>query len=384
MRKPRVVDLFSGVGGFSLGAHAAGFTTTLAVDIDKDLTSCFHDNFPHTPLLIGDLSRLDPRRVIKSAGMSVGDVDLVVGGPPCQGFSYIGKRNPGDRRNRLIKHFFRFVSFSQPAYFVMENVPGLLSPEFEPVLRKGVETIKSWYDVVGPILVDAADFGAATRRKRTLVIGSRRDRTTAVTEADIPRTGSRVSPTVSEAIMDLPSLSSARAESDGRSWAQYRNHQEPAVIGEYAQKARAAPPLGLGNDYIREKWQCGLVSGFESTAHTQAVLRRFESVPPGKRDEISTCPRLAWDRQCPTLRAGTGKDRGSYQAVRPIHPSENRVITVREAARLQGFPDWFLFHPTKWHSFRMIGNSVSPYLAERILTVIHRALDDRLEGGISA
>jgi len=87
-------------------------------------------------------------------------------------------------------------------------------------------------------------------------------------------------------------------------------------------------------------------------------------------DKVSKFPRLSWDGLCPTLRAGTDSSRGSYQAVRPIHPDKNRVITPREAARLQGFPDWFQFSPTKWHSFRQIGNSVSPFVAEAVLDVI--------------
>jgi len=87
-------------------------------------------------------------------------------------------------------------------------------------------------------------------------------------------------------------------------------------------------------------------------------------------DKISKFPRLRWDGLCPTLRAGTDKHKGSYQAVRPIHPDEDRVITPREAARLQGFPDWFQFSPTKWHSFRQIGNSVSPFVGEAVLDVI--------------
>jgi DNA (cytosine-5)-methyltransferase 1 len=94
------------------------------------------------------------------------------------------------------------------------------------------------------------------------------------------------------------------------------------------------------------------------------VIHRFSKVNPGEIDKISRAPRLKLDGFCPTLRAGTGRDRGSYQAVRPIHPNQHRVITPREAARLQGFPDWFQFHETKWHSFRQIGNSVSPIVSE--------------------
>ena len=116
------------------------------------------------------------------------------------------------------------------------------------------------------------------------------------------------------------------------------------------------------------------VSGFLGTVHGAEIAGRYAGVETGKSDPVSKSPRLDLDGFCPTLRAGTGPDRGSFQAVRPLHPTEARVITPREAARLQGFPDWFQFDPTKWHSFRQIGNSVSPILAERIFAVIARAL----------
>jgi DNA (cytosine-5)-methyltransferase 1 len=122
------------------------------------------------------------------------------------------------------------------------------------------------------------------------------------------------------------------------------------------------------------------VSGFLGTQHTAAVTERFAAVAAGKMDKISKFPRLAWNGLCPTIRAGTDHRRGSYQAVRPIHPEENRVITPREAARLQGFPDWFQFSPTKWHSFRQIGNSISPLVAEWLLRVIKLKLTRKSDG----
>ena len=117
------------------------------------------------------------------------------------------------------------------------------------------------------------------------------------------------------------------------------------------------------------------MSGFQSTTHTDAVVKRFRSLAPGGVDRISKMKRLDPNGLCPTIRAGTGSDKGSYQSVRPIHPSADRVITTREAARLQGFPDWFQFHPTKWHSFRQIGNSVSPIVAEAALSVMYEIMD---------
>lgn len=125
-------------------------------------------------------------------------------------------------------------------------------------------------------------------------------------------------------------------------------------------------------------------TGHRPTIHTQGVVDRFARVKQGQVDPVGRHPRLAWEGLCPTLRAGTGADKGSYQAVRPIHPEEDRVITVREAARLQGFPDTHLFHPTVWHSFRMIGNSVSPIMAKAIFSAIaaHLGLPSRADGAV--
>ena len=111
----------------------------------------------------------------------------------------------------------------------------------------------------------------------------------------------------------------------------------------------------------------GRFTGNLRTRHTYEVLMRFSKLPQGGFDRIGRYPRLRWEGLCPTLRAGTGSDRGSYQSVRPVHPEADRVITVREAARLQGFPDRHRFHPTIWHSFRMIGNSVSPFMSAHVL-----------------
>ena len=117
-----------------------------------------------------------------------------------------------------------------------------------------------------------------------------------------------------------------------------------------------------------KRWGTRMGQG-QSLDHAKGLGPRV-IIGQGHMDPIGRHPRLAWNGLCPTLRAGTGSDRGSYQSVRPIHPEENRVITVREAARLQGFPDNHLFHPTVWHSFRMIGNSVSPIMAEAIFSAI--------------
>ena len=364
--KPKIIDLFSGAGGFSLGAHQAGFHSIAAVDIDNDLTVSFTHNFPLTNLILKDIYDLSPSDILKTNGIKKGEIDAVISGPPCQGFSLIGRRRPEDGRNRLISRFFNVMLEIEPKFFIMENVPGILSSFGRDLLNEGLDIVGGRYNIIGPIILDAADYGAATERRRTFVFGYRPEYVDRVSEDDLHVAKSKPV-TVREAIGDLPKLQSGRRSKGGQYWAKYRKNDKSDEFGSYSFNARKEPPDGLGNESIRAAHAKGEISGYQPTAHTQKVVERFANVKPGKTDRVSRCPRLSWGKPCKTLRAGTGKDRGSYQSIRPIHPKENRVITVREAARIQGFPDWFQFHTTKWHSFRMIGNSVSPILAEAIL-----------------
>lgn len=360
---PTIVDLFCGCGGFGLGAELAGFRSVAAIDIDKDLQAAYRSNFPEAKVLQGDVSKMTQ----EAWAFSLGNVrpDGVIGGPPCQGFSRIGKRTKDDPRNSLIGHFFRQVRILQPKFFVMENVEGLLDEGNVESLDAALETLPSRYRVVGPTVVNAAKFGAATVRKRVVVVGYDPDEVDALTVADLEPTGVAAT-TVRDAILDLPSPAPQKLRE--HVWGHYPivDASHPSV-SEYARRMREAPPRGLGWASAVERLAHGQVSGIADTSHTAAVKTRFGATPPGRVEETSRYPRLDWEGLCPTLRAGTGRDRGSFQAMRPIHPSEPRVITVREGARLQGFPDWFSFSPTKWHSFRMIGNSVSPIVAKHLL-----------------
>lgn len=288
-----------------------------------------------------------------------GSVAGIIGGPPCQGFSTMGKRVADDPRNGLIEHFFRLVREIRPKFFLMENVPGLIAPRSRQTIIDALARTDG-YAVVGPLIVDAHDLGAATRRKRVVVLGYDPAFFDPISGDDISSLRSSQSHTVRDAISDIPEPNDKPA----------RAYKKIAKVPAYAARARALPMSGLGSKYARKLLKSGLVSGLQSTVHTEDVIVRFSSVAAGTTDKVSRCRRLAWHEPSPTLRAGTGPDRGSFQAIRPLHPTKHRVISVREGARLQGFPDWFTFHETKWHSFRMIGNSVSPIVAERLLNFI--------------
>ncbi|MDY6991941.1 MAG: DNA cytosine methyltransferase [Pseudomonadota bacterium] len=365
-----IIDLFSGTGGFSLGAHYAGFTDEIAIDIDPILTSSFKTNFPNADILLGDISELNIKDIYKSTNKNWKSLDGIVGGPPCQGYSLIGNRDPSDPRNSLVFHFFRMIKESSPKFFIMENVPGILDPRFLHHLTDGLNLVASKYEILEPLRINAADFGAATSRERVIFIGYRKDYVDPITHNDIRRRMVKKRNTVRTAISDLPLLKNATSDETGQFWAKYTKRQESIKNSPYIYAARKRPISGLADKTARQAHAAKLISGFQPTLHTENVLRRMKDVIPGKHDPISKCPRLSWDGLCPTLRAGTGSDRGSHQSIRPIHPKEDRVITVREAARLQGFPDWFQFHPTIWHSFRMIGNSVSPYISNKLLKLI--------------
>lgn len=350
----KLVDLFCGAGGFSLGAHQAGFQVAAAFDLDPILTASYAFNFPNTDLHLRDVSTLTGAEIERLVG---GKVDGVFGGPPCQGFSSIGRRDVNDPRRDLLQHFFRLVDELRPKFFVMENVRGLAYKDVRPLLNQAIGRVSSNYSVLEPVLLDAAEYGAATSRVRMFVLGFDPSRCPPLTISHL--LAQRKSPaTVRAAISDLVGATILNDLSgDFDTWRISKSGRPSA----YASALRSTD---------------GFFTGNRRTAHAETTVARFSTVEPGTYDPVGRHYRLQWEGLCPTLRAGTGADRGSYQSVRPLHPEENRVITVREAARLQGFPDCHRFHPTIWHSFRMIGNSVSPLMSHAIFAAIKAALEE--------
>lgn len=354
----RIVDLFCGTGGFSHGAHAAGFEVVAAYDRDPILTSSFPRNFPATPLHLRNVAWITGERLKRDAG---GEIDGIIGGPPCQGFSEMGLRKHEDPRRLLLRHFFRLVAEVRPRFFVMENVRGLGFPSARPTLDMALDLVRESYDLLGPHVWDAASFGAATTRPRLFVIGVRKDLARPLRKSDVDARKKEPA-SVEDAIADL--VEARPLGQDDGGFDRWRTTR-PWRPSSYATR-------------LRRK---GEFTGHRATEHAAKVVERFASILPGGFDKIGRHPRLAWSGRCPTLRAGTGSDRGSFQSVRPIHPIEDRVITVREAARLQGFPDDHRFHPTVWHSFRMIGNSVSPVIGEAVLAAIRERLSGPSDPG---
>jgi DNA (cytosine-5)-methyltransferase 1 len=343
----------------------------VAIDIEPTLQSGYKLNFPKTLAVQASVADIDAA----TWKMFIGKVrpDVVIGGPPCQGFSWIGKRRTNDPRNSLLHHFYRHVRLLRPKVFVMENVGGLLDVRNRHFLQTALEQVAGRYRVLEPHIVNAADFGAATNRKRVVVVGYDPSEVDEIDAKRLFAPKTESSATVRDAISDLPAPIIPSGEDLNFGWAKY-----PAIakrhISGYATDLRRKAPKGLGWAEALELHERGYISGLHTTHHSREVARRYAQTPMGGTDKKTKSYKLEWNGICPTLRAGTGRDKGSFQAVRPLHPGKARVITVREAARLQGFPDWFVFHHTKWHSFRMIGNSVSPSVSKTLLARIRRKL----------
>jgi DNA (cytosine-5)-methyltransferase 1 len=277
----------------------------------------------------------------------------------------IGKRVLDDPRNHLVRHFVRLVSELQPRYCVFENVRGLTLGTHVRFLDELIEAlIAAGYQVTLPYAVlNAAHHGVPQDRKRLFLLAARSDQRLAEYPEPL---ATRV--TVGEAISDLP---------DAERFADLQGADQVAVQwlsdSSYARTMRCLDHDPQDYGYLRE-FDRDLLTSSLRTEHTDLSRQRFAETIPGDTEPVSRFRRLPADGLCHTLRAGTDSARGAFTSPRPIHPHHPRVITVREAARLHSYPDWFRFHCTKWHGFRQIGNSVPPRLARAVASAIMRAL----------
>ena len=369
--RPKIVDLFSGAGGLSLGAARAGFDVCGAVDTDPHALTAHRLNFSSSRHLDADVAAITGESLLGLLELQSNEVCGIVGGPPCQGFSNMGRRDRNDFRNGLFVDFFRIVAEVKPAFYLAENVPGILHQSNNPLVEEALSKVNDLYTNSFSMKISANNYGAPTTRTRVFFFGFDPVRVERLNENSFAPPTDAETVLVKDALNGLPEIvdSSWQQESDG--W----RVSESNGGGAFASRLRAHVPDDIGDPIALHRLRSEhKSSGNLGTAHTPQVERRYAALKPGERDLVSKSQRLHPDGFCPTLRAGTGSDRGSYQAVRPIHPSVPRVITPREAARLQGFPDWFTFAPTKWHSFRQIGSSVSPILAEQLMSVIHKSV----------
>ncbi len=365
MGRPIGIDLFAGAGGLSLGFEQAGFDIAAAVEIDPIHCATHEFNFPYSHAICASVVDLTGSEIRRRANINETEIDVVFGGPPCQGFSMIGKRSFDDPRNQLVFHYVRLVRELRPKYCVFENVRGLTLGKHAQFLDEIVQALRSsGYDVLLPYRVlNAADFSVPQDRRRLFLIAARHG----LPLPEYPQAHDGKT-TVADAISDLPDADQFEALRDA-----------DVVAAQWPTRPKYARVLrGLEVDpsdfsyrrhFERDELTCSL-----RTDHTELSQQRFRDTEHGKTEPISRFRKLDPRGVCNTLRAGTDSARGAFTSPRPIHPHLPRVITVREAARLHSYPDWFRFHATKWHGFRQIGNSVPPLLGRAIALQVAVAL----------
>jgi DNA (cytosine-5)-methyltransferase 1 len=336
------VDLFSGAGGLLLALKSAGFKTLFSCEINKSACQTHRYNFPEIPLFEGDIKDLTYDKIIEFTKGQ--EVDLVVGGPPCQGFSVFGKRrfiktqgyNPqDDPRNKLVYEYIRVVKLLRPKFFFMENVKGFLSLDKGQFVKSVIEEfMKLGYSNIKYEVVCAADYGVPQERYRMFMIGNRIGVPVTFPSPTHYPEDSLFSPkykTVGEAIMDLVDL----------------GPEIPNHVPLYHK-----PVVAERMSYVKEGGKLNV----EELPEHLAVATRKDSKTGKVRNYSHIYKRLHRHRPAWTMVPG-------HNAF-PIHPTLNRTLTVREAARIQSFPDTHIFFGTRQEQCIQVGNAVPPKLAE--------------------
>jgi DNA (cytosine-5)-methyltransferase 1 len=373
------VDLFSGAGGMSLGFEQAGFDVAASVEYDPIHCSTHEFNFPECASLCRSVADIDGQYIRSNSRIQDRPVDVVFGGAPCQGFSLIGKRALDDPRNSLVHHFARLVVDLRASYFVFENVRGLTIGEHRKFLEEIIQTFRSTgYRVVEDYRVlNAANYGVPQDRKRLFLLGARNGLPlpnypfpTHEPPNGRPVAGNlflEPTPTVWDALRDLPEAEDYEELLD-RDWVSAK-FKKPSAYGGRLRRESVDP----SDHSIERQFESTLLTSSLRTVHTDLSKKRFLETKHGDTEPISRFLKLDPNGICNTIRAGTASDRGAFTSPRPIHPFSPRCITVREAARLHSYPDWFRFHVTKWHGFRQIGNSVPPLLARAVASKVRES-----------
>jgi DNA (cytosine-5)-methyltransferase 1 len=401
------IDLFAAPGGMSLGFEMAAFKSIAAVDVDEKGIMTYSQNFPEAETIVADVRKLTSDELMRRVGISRGEVDVIIGGPPCQGFSTIGRvkiaslvkegtwnlRNShprfiDDPRNVLYREFVRIVKDLRPVFFVMENVPGMMSYRNGEIVREIIEDFeKIGYRTEARVL-NAVRFGVPQVRKRIFFIGTSLSdvklcwprpthvdpNDTRITLEHFANTEVRLKPpvTVWEAIGDLPDPVSGKP----------RLADQPVPYSN--------PPFCEYQKFMRE-WgggpSDGKVHNHVARQHNERDVMVFsmmkegmwwKDLPPdvrelyGYRDDIfhDKIKRLCKDRPSWTVVAHLYKDGYMY-----VHPTQPRTITVREAARLQSFPDRFIFRGSRTDQFKQVGNVVPPLLARTVADELRKILE---------
>ncbi|MEC1596023.1 DNA cytosine methyltransferase [Bacillus spizizenii] len=404
--KYKVLDLFSGCGGLSEGFLQAGYDVAVSIEIDEKACDTQRKNHPSTIIIQGDLTQLNPDNLEQETQIS--NYDLIIGGPPCQGFSTIGTRLGTsdfgefgeDPRNSLYKEFVKYVRYYQPKMFLMENVPGLYTMQ-EGAIRENIENDFAHDDPDGRYvgyrvdssILKAVEFGVPQKRERVFFVGVRNDIENISFRFPEPLFNENQFYTVRDAIGDLPSL--GVRDGQNKTVHQVENNLFLNMLNENAVN------LLRDNDY-EEGYVYNHLSRYNNPRDREIFrrLKPFQKLRELDLDEITEYLRnngfqelpvrlrngfddfyrkLDWERPSPTIIAHLHKDGLAF-----IHPDsiQARSLSIREAARLQSFPDNFIFQGSQSHMYKQIGNAVPPILAYHLANSLKDTLSKISEHGI--
>lgn len=352
----KILDLFSGAGGFSYGMEKnKHFKTVVALDFNKYALDTFKNNMPDSEIICGDITNDE----IKEQAIKISKekkVNMIIGGPPCQGFSLKGKKlGLDDPRNYLFKEYLKIVEELKPEVFIIENVKALLSTSAGWFKNQIIEEVTKMGYFVECGVLTASDFGVPQARQRAIFICSKNK------NISLPEPTCQKNITVKDAIYDLAFLNSGEGE--------FEQDYKMSATSNYQNQMRKG---------------CDKLYNHQASNHSKIAIQKLEMIPPeggkeylpkemlGKQKYSGTWGRLKWNDVSPTI--DTRFDASSNGTNN--HPFLNRSITPREAARIQSFDDKFVFLGSKVHVREQIGNAVPPLLAEAIADKIYKELGD--------
>ena len=362
-----IIDLFSGCGGLSHGFIKNGFDVKKAVEFDSGIAKTYVMNHPEVTMIVDDIKNID-----QSGIFTKGDADIIIGGPPCQGFSMAGARIRNgfidDPRNYLFKHYFNVVKTVRPKAFIMENVKGIKTMQdgkiFDEILRifSDEEMLDGQSYTINYRVIKATDFGIPQKRERMIIIGTLKndfdfnsmwEKTKIEIEKDYPEYFKAV--TVADAINNLPSTTIDGIVDNPKPQTEYQRFLA-----------------------------CNLktISNHNKTKHSKVAVERMEKVSSGENFTVldekinsvhsGSYGRLCWNKPASTITTRFDTPAGG----RFTHPEKNRTLSPREAARIQSFPDDFVFHGNKTSVCKQIGNAVPPKISYFLARLIENILDE--------
>ncbi len=367
MSKKQVIDLFAGCGGLSLGFMKAGFSVKKAVEFDEKIANTYKMNHPEVDVIVDDIRNIDHSGIFKKE-----DADVIIGGPPCQGFSMAGARIRrgfiDDPRNYLFKHYFNVVKTVRPKVFVMENVKGIMTMQngkiFEEIHKifQDSEMLDGKPYHLYHRLVRAVEFGIPQKRERMIIIGtlydninieSLWDETRNQILKEIPTYFDEV--TVKDAIGNLPDTTFNGEINNPKPRSDYQKYlaSEKNMITNHTKTKHSAVAVD----------RMSRVKGGENFT---ALEEQINSVHSGAYG------RLCWEEQAPTITTRFDTPAGG----RFIHPTENRTLSPREAARIQSFPDDFVFYGNKTTVCKTIGNAVPPKISYFLAKLVDNIMEE--------